>query len=158
MLTNDMQRVIREQKLGFLASVNDDGTPNLSPKATYIVLDDTTIAFVELRSPNTMRNIARNPAVELNFVDPFVRKGYRFRGRATAFMRNAEGFDALFARFGELGRLADAVRAVVRVDLEEAEALISPAYDRGASEQSLRRDWTRKFRDMQPGGRFDTEL
>jgi len=156
MLNEDMKRVIREQKLGFLASVNDDGTPNLSPKATYIVLDDDTIAFVELRSPNTMRNIARNPSVALNFVDPFVRKGYRFGGRANVVMRGAEGFDALFARFGDLGGLADAVRAVVRIDLEEAEALISPAYDRGLTESELRRGWTRKFRDMQPGGRFDT--
>ncbi|MEX2616060.1 MAG: pyridoxamine 5'-phosphate oxidase family protein [Alphaproteobacteria bacterium] len=156
MLTDDMKRVIREQKLGFLASVNADGTPNLSPKATYIVLDDTTIAFVELRSPNTMRNLARNPSVALNFVDPFVRKGYRFQGRATAVMRGADGFDALFARFGDLGGLAEAVRAVVRIDLEEADALISPAYDRGATEHSLRQDWTRKFRDMQPGGIFDT--
>ena len=39
MLSADMKRVIREQRLGFLATVNPDGTPNVSPKATFVVLD-----------------------------------------------------------------------------------------------------------------------
>ena len=156
MLTDDMKRVIREQKLGFMASVNADGSPNLSPKATFIVLDDTTVAFVELRSPNTMRNIAREPSVVLNFVDPFARKGYRFSGRAFAVARNDEGFTALFAEFGNLGSLSDHVRAVVRIEIGEAEPLMSPAYDRGMTETELRQDWTRKFQAMQPGGQFDT--
>ena len=156
MLTDDMKRVILEQKLGFVATVNEDGTPNLSPKATFVVLDARTIAFAELRSPNTVRNIARNAAVEVNFVDPFVRKGYRFQGRAVTVARYSAEFPALFAAFGNLGSLSDIVRAVVRINIEDAEPLISPAYDRGLSEQSLRRDWTRKFRAMQPGGVFDT--
>ena len=31
-LTPDMKRVVREQRLGFVATVCSDGTPNLSPK------------------------------------------------------------------------------------------------------------------------------
>ena len=33
-LTDDMKCVVREQKLGFIATVCPDGTPNLSPKGT----------------------------------------------------------------------------------------------------------------------------
>ena len=33
-LTDDMQRVVLEQRLGFHATVCPDGTPNLSPKGT----------------------------------------------------------------------------------------------------------------------------
>jgi hypothetical protein len=33
-LTEDMKRVVREQRLGFIATVCPDGTPNLSPKGT----------------------------------------------------------------------------------------------------------------------------
>ena len=36
-LTADMQRVLNEQKLGFVASVCEDGTPNLSQKGTTTV-------------------------------------------------------------------------------------------------------------------------
>ena len=49
-LTADMKRVVREQRLGFVATVNADGTPNVSPKATFIVLDDATIGFGDILS------------------------------------------------------------------------------------------------------------
>ena len=64
-LTPDMKRIIAEQKLGFVATVNADGTPNLSPKATMQVLDDEHIFFADIRSPGTMANLARNPAALL---------------------------------------------------------------------------------------------
>ncbi len=31
-LTDDMKRIVREQRLGYIATVCSDGTPNLSPK------------------------------------------------------------------------------------------------------------------------------
>ena len=48
-LTEDMKRVVSEQKLGFVATVSEDGTPKLSPKGTFIVLDDNHIVFGETR-------------------------------------------------------------------------------------------------------------
>ena len=75
MLTDDMKRIIQEYPLGFVATAAPDGTPNVSPKGTFIVLDDQTIAFGEIRSPGTIRNLRVNPRLEVNFVDPFVRTG-----------------------------------------------------------------------------------
>src|SRR4249920_1464279 len=103
MLTADMERIVREQRLGFVATVNADGTPNVSPKATFVVLDNSTIGFGDIRSPGTLGNLAVNPSVEVNFVDPFVRKGYRFRGTATILERNAPSFGDLLARFEASG-------------------------------------------------------
>src|SRR3954447_17964949 len=87
-----MKRVIREQSLGFVATVCPDGTPNLSPKGTTSVWDDDHLIFVDLASPTTMANLAFNPAVEVNIVDPVVRKGYRFKGRAAVYS-DGEVFD-----------------------------------------------------------------
>jgi len=39
-LTDDMKRVVSEQKLGFCATVCPDGSPNLSPKGSSGVWDD----------------------------------------------------------------------------------------------------------------------
>jgi predicted pyridoxine 5'-phosphate oxidase superfamily flavin-nucleotide-binding protein len=82
MLTEDMQHVVREQRLGFHATVCDDGTPNLSPKGTTDVWDDDHLFFAEICSPQTVENIQRGSTVEVNVVDPFVRKGYRLSGPA----------------------------------------------------------------------------
>ncbi len=78
-----MQRVVGEQRLGYVASVCPDGTPNLSPKGTTAVWDDRHLVFAHLHSRQTVANIeAGHPVVEVNVVDPILRKGYRFKGPA----------------------------------------------------------------------------
>src|SRR6266853_6685742 len=99
MLTADMKRLVGEQPLGFVATVSPDGTPNVSPKGTFAVIDDRTLAFADIRSPQTVRNLRANPRVEVNFVDPFVRKGYRFSGTATVVERKNGAFEALLGHF-----------------------------------------------------------
>jgi predicted pyridoxine 5'-phosphate oxidase superfamily flavin-nucleotide-binding protein len=86
-LTDDMKRIVREQRLGYVATVCPDGTPNLSPKGTTTVWDDDHLMFADIRSPQSVQNIEHNPSVEVNVVDPLVRKGYRFKGRGLSIAR-----------------------------------------------------------------------
>lgn len=153
MLTSDMKRLIEEQRLGFVATASPDGMPNVSPKGTFAVLDDRTIAFGEIRSPGTIRNLKANPRIEVNFVDAFVRKGYRFAGTATVVERSEPGFDTLLPLLRS--SLAHRIRAIVTISVTRALPLTSPAYDDGASEPELRRAWTARFRLLQPSGRFE---
>ena len=153
MLTRDMKRIIEEQRLGFVATADLDGTPNVSPKGTFIVLNDQAIAFGEIRSPGTMRNLRANPRIEVNFIDPFVRKGYRFAGTATVVERGDSTFDALLGHFHS--PLASRMRAIVTISVKKALPLTSPAYDDGTTEPEIRRLWTARFRKLQPNERFD---
>jgi uncharacterized protein len=148
-LTADMKRVIAEQKLGFVATVNADGTPNLSPKGTMQALDDDHIVFADIRSPGTMANIARNPAMEINFVDPFSRKGYRFKGTARVVAKGTPEFRALITRY-PASLLSDRYRAFVVLQVATAAPLISPAYDAGAKEPALRQQYRAYFDSIQP--------
>jgi hypothetical protein len=152
MLTPDMKRIIEEQRLGFVATAAPDGTPNVSPKGTFVVLDDETIAFGEIRSPGTIRNLRTNARVEVNFVDPFVRKGYRFAGTAIVVQRRDSTFDALLGRFRSA--LTPRMRAIVTIRVTKALPLTSPAYDDGKTELEIRRAWTSRFRELQPNQRF----
>ena len=86
-LNDDMKRVVRQQRFGFIATVCPDGTPNLSPKGTTAVWDDEHLIFADLASPTTMANLRHNPALELNVVDVYSRKGYRFKGRSASSKR-----------------------------------------------------------------------
>jgi predicted pyridoxine 5'-phosphate oxidase superfamily flavin-nucleotide-binding protein len=153
MLTQDMKRVIEEQRLGFVATVAPDGTPNVSPKGTFVVLDDRTIAFGEIRSPGTIRNLRANPRIEVNFVDVFVRKGYRFAGTATVVERGDARFESVLP--GLRSALAHRIRAIVMITVTKALPLTSPAYDDGTTEPALRRSWTTRFRRLQPNERFE---
>lgn len=154
MMTPGMMQVVRDQRLGFVATVNADGTPNLSPKGTFAVVDTLTIAFAEIRSPGTVRNLTTNPAVEVNFVDAFTRRGCRLFGAARIVRRDDPGFDGLLPLFADYGSLVPRTRAIVLIAITRALDLSSPAYDDGASEGELRRTWTDYFRNLQPDGRF----
>jgi predicted pyridoxine 5'-phosphate oxidase superfamily flavin-nucleotide-binding protein len=130
-LTHDMQRVVREQTLGFWATVCEDGSPNLSPKGTTRVWDDDRLFFAEICSPQTLTNIRRGSLVEVNVIDPFVRKGYRFKGPAMIFERGTQEFVDGIERLRAQGSSLQAalVNAIVVIEVHDAKPLISPAYD-----------------------------
>ena len=143
MLTADMRRVLDEQKLGFVATVNPDGSPNLSPKGTTAAWDDDHLVFADIRSPNTIRNLAANSAIEVNVVDQTLRKGYRFKGRAEVLSEGPR-FDELVAFYHARGSRSP-IRAVVLIRVEKAAPLISPAYDQGRSEAEVIAQWDRHW-------------
>ncbi len=149
-LTADMKRVVEEQRLGFAATVCADGSPSLSPKGTMVVLDDDHIMFGEIRSPNTIENLRANPAMEINFVDPFARTGYRFKGTASIVERGSDEFEALHPQFGRWGALTAAIKRIVKLRVERALPVTSPAYDIGVTEAELRRTWMAHFAGVQP--------
>jgi uncharacterized protein len=145
-LTSDMQRVVREQRLGYVATVCPDGTPNLSPKGTITVWDDDHLIFADIRSPGTVRNLQHNQAIEVNVVDPIVRKGYRFKGTGRV-LHDGELFDEIVAFYHRNGS-GSPIRAVVLVRVDRALPLTSPAYDAGATEELVRERWERYYREV----------
>jgi uncharacterized protein len=56
--------------------------PTCRLKGTIAVWDGTHLVFADIRSPGTVANLKVNPTIEINVVDPFLRKGYRFKGTA----------------------------------------------------------------------------
>ena len=148
MITEEMKALVRRHTLAFVASVGVDGTPNLSPKATMLVLDDDHIAFGHLRSPNTIRNIAHQPVLELNFIDVFARKGYRFKGPATYEKRGTDRFESLLPCFAGWGALCEDFLGIVVVRVERALPVTSPAYDHGATEVDIPAQWREHYLNM----------
>jgi predicted pyridoxine 5'-phosphate oxidase superfamily flavin-nucleotide-binding protein len=149
-LTPEMQRMVREQRLGYVATVCPDGTPNLSPKGTTTVWDDDHLIFADIRSPRTIKNLRANPAVEINVVDPLTRKGYRFKGTAEVFSQGPR-FAELVAFFERSGtqEAGQRIRSVVLVTVERALPLISPAYDFGATEDEMRARWRAYYQEVE---------
>jgi len=149
LLTDDVRRVVAEQRLGFVATVCPDGTPNPPPKGTVAVWDDRHLVFADLRSPRTVRNLRHNPAVEVNVVDPVARSGYRFKGEGSV-ITSGPLFERAVRFFAQDG-VSDArrrIRAVVVVAVHHSSPLVSPAYDLGPSEQEVRARWQRHYQGL----------
>jgi predicted pyridoxine 5'-phosphate oxidase superfamily flavin-nucleotide-binding protein len=150
-LTEEMKCVVRGQRLGYVASVCPDGTPNLSPKGTVAVWDDEHLVFADIRSPRTVVNLRRNPSVEINVVDPFLRKGYRFKGIAE-IIDGGDLFEEILSFYSK--GITDArkrVKSIVLVKVEYASALISPAYDLGMSEEEITERWEKYYQNLRKG-------
>ena len=101
-LNDEMKKVLAEHSLGYVASIAADGSPSLSPKATFLPFGDDKIMFGEMRSPTTVKNIAANPMVEVNFVDVLERRGFRCKGPAEFHARGSEQFDDCLAEFAKV--------------------------------------------------------
>jgi predicted pyridoxine 5'-phosphate oxidase superfamily flavin-nucleotide-binding protein len=145
-LTEHMRRVLDEQQLGFVATVTSDGRPNLSPKGTTRSWDDDHITFADICSPQTVANLRANPAIEVNVVDPILRKGYRFKGVAVVL---ADGplFEEIEAAYRTRGS-TNPFRHIVLMTVEAAAPLWSPAYDQGKSEAEVVALWEAKRDEM----------
>ena len=154
-LSPEMQRVVLEQRLGFVATVTAEGRPNLSPKGTTTLWDEEHLMFADLASPGTIENLATNPHVEINVVDPILRKGYRFKGTAAVYTSGQmfdRGLEILWGRGSTATR--DRVHSIVVIDVTSAAPVVSPAYDDGTSEETIIQRWRQHYERLhhpQPG-------
>ena len=139
-LSEETQRFVRGQRLGYIATISPDGFPNLSPKGSLTVWDGDHLIFADVESPHTIRNLGHNPNVEVNVVDPFVRRGLRFRGKATV-LRSGPDYWAAVERYKLEGADIRRIRAIVMIEVTHYYPLISPVYTTGLTEAEVRRLW-----------------
>lgn len=146
MLNQDMKAIIKQANLSFVATINQDGSPNLSPKSTLRPYDDDSLIFADLASPGTIKNLSRNPSTEVNCIDVFSRRGYRFTGKSTVHSPK----DIIYDKFNniilaELGQ-STTVHHVVLIKLTSVNPILSPAYNNpSVTEEKLRESYFRKY-------------
>lgn len=149
-LSSYMKQIVKEQKLGFVATVDANGKPSLSPKGTFFVIDDQHLIFADLRSPQTTKNLKANPWLEVNFVDQFSRKGFRAKGTAEIFERNSSEFDKLVTTFNQWPEFKDMIENIIKIKIESASIIDSPDYEIGVTEAELRKEYVEYFKSIQP--------
>jgi predicted pyridoxine 5'-phosphate oxidase superfamily flavin-nucleotide-binding protein len=67
-------------KVGWVATAARDGMPNVSIKGSLRVLDDEHLAFADINSLKTRKNLAENQKVAVMVYDSEARKAYMFKG------------------------------------------------------------------------------
>ena len=143
MITEKIGKFVSQQKLGFVATVSPNGTPNLSPKGTISVLDENTLVFANIRSPQTIENLEKNPSIEINIVDPFSRRGYRFKGIAK-IISDGEEYNKILLSYKQNG-IQTTIKSIVIVNVKQILEVTSPLYDIGYTEEELRIKWKKYY-------------
>jgi len=140
---DEIKQFVNFQKLGYIATVSSDGSPNLSPKGTIVILDDSRLVFANIRSPQTITNLRNNPAIEINVIDPFSRMGYRFQGTAK-IISEGDDFQKILKFFEEQG-IKSKISDIVIVNVEYFSEVTSPSYDLGQTKDDLVKKWKQYY-------------
>ena len=138
-ITEEIKQFVNRVKLGFVATVGPDGSPNLSPKGTTIAWDEEHLAFADIHSPGTVKNLFVNPAVEVNVVDIFSRRGYRFKGFAKVLSKG-EVFESILLHYRNAGSKHN-INNIVLVKVQQVIPVFSPAYDNDLTEEEITNKW-----------------
>ena len=146
MITQEIKDFLNIQKLGYVATVSSDGKPNISPKGTIIAWTSEVLAFADIRSPDTIKNLQNNPHVEINVIDPLLRKGFLFRGQARIIKDNSQ-YDEILNHYREKG-IKSPINSIVLVDVSKVSEVTSPLYDMGISEQEIKSKWKKYFESL----------
>ena len=140
---DEIRNFVNFQKLGYVATMSSDGSPNLSPKGTIAILDDSRLVFANIRSPQTVENLTKNPSIEINVIDPFSRMGYRFKGIAN-ILSEGDDFKKILDYFEKKG-IKSKISDIITVDVKSFSKVTSPSYDLGLKKDDLVEKWKQYY-------------
>jgi predicted pyridoxine 5'-phosphate oxidase superfamily flavin-nucleotide-binding protein len=145
-ITEQIKDFLNLQKLAYVATVTTDGKPNISPKGTVIGWTTETLAFADIRSPDTMKNLKDNPSVEINVIDPLLRKGFLFQGKAR-IVDDKTLYEEILNYYRQNG-IKSTINSIVLVDVSNISDVTSPLYDMGISEDEIKSKWQKHFSNL----------
>lgn len=128
MFNDAVREDIRNSVLCWLATVDGDGQPNVSPKEVFVDDGEDAILIADIASPASVRNIARNPLVCVSFVDVFRQRGFKIAGRARLIAPEDPDFARCGARLQDMAGPDFVVRRAIRVTATRVSRIWAPSY------------------------------
>jgi predicted pyridoxine 5'-phosphate oxidase superfamily flavin-nucleotide-binding protein len=128
LLTEPIRETARRSVLCWLATVDAEGQPNVSPKEVWTIADEQHVVVAHIASPISARNIAQHPQVCLSFVDVFVQKGFKLLGTAREVLADNVEF-AIWAKplLAMVGQRFT-IQSVLVVHVKSVSAIVAPSY------------------------------
>ncbi|MFL0800999.1 MAG: pyridoxamine 5'-phosphate oxidase family protein [Agarilytica sp.] len=128
MLTEEIKNAIQESVLCWLATTDENGCPNVSPKEMFLAHEDTKLLIANIASPESVSNIRVNPNVCVSMIHVFKQKGFKLKGRARIVERNDTGYQLLEDKLYTLGGKDFEIKSIFEITLTEAKPIIAPSY------------------------------
>ena len=114
--------------LCWLATVDAQGQPNVSPKELFTHVADDWVVIAQVASPQSVRNIQQQAQVCVSFVDVFVQKGYKIKGRASIIKASDPDFEPKSAKLQQIAGTAFPFRQVLAIQVQQVEPILAPSY------------------------------
>ncbi|KAA6439525.1 pyridoxamine 5'-phosphate oxidase family protein [Dyadobacter flavalbus] len=127
MLTEIIQQSIAKSVLCWLATVSEDGMPNVSPKEIFSHYEGSII-IADVASPQTVRNIRTNNKVCISFIDILIQKGYQLKGTASLLDQSSPAYGNMEKVLLKITQGLFPFTTIIRINVEFAKPIIAPRY------------------------------
>jgi len=127
-LTQDVITSISNSVLCWLATVSNDGLPNVSPKEIFTNYGEEHIIIANIASPQSERNIEQNNQVCVSFIDILLQKGFQLKGQAEIIKQGDLEFmkmEKVLTKFTE-GKFP--FESVFSIHVHSIKPIIAPKY------------------------------
>lgn len=128
MLNNEMRQSIEESVLCWLATADQHGQPNVSPKEMFVANGEQELLIANIASPQSEKNIMANPKVNVSFIHVYKQKGYSLSGVAKIIHPEEAGYQTLLDKIHSLGGESYPVKNIFRIEIESTKKIIAPSY------------------------------
>lgn len=128
LLNESVSEAARRSVLCWLATVDADGQPNVSPKEVWAIADDVHVVVANIASPVSARNIAQQPQVCLSFVDVFVQKGFKLTGTAQELPAHDPNFATWASPLLPMVGKRFAIQSVLVLRVTTVAPIVAPSY------------------------------
>jgi len=114
--------------LCWLATVDAQGQPHVSPKEVFAVFDEQHVVIAHIASPTSVKNVLQNPKVCVSLIDIFVQKGWKLLGRAQYVHSSDAVFDGWTKPLLPMAGDQFNIQGVFLVKVVQAHPIIAPSY------------------------------
>jgi predicted pyridoxine 5'-phosphate oxidase superfamily flavin-nucleotide-binding protein len=128
MFTQEVIKYIEQSVLCWLATSDKDNFPNVSPKEMFTHFEDNKILIANIASPNSVENILENSNVCVSFIDVFVQKGFKIKGKAKIIYKKDADFEIKLKQLTTLFSDKFPISALIEITAQKVEPIIAPSY------------------------------
>ncbi|QMU27518.1 pyridoxamine 5'-phosphate oxidase family protein [Adhaeribacter radiodurans] len=128
MITDEIRRYASKSILCWLATVSEEGIPNVSPKEIFTFYDESTLLIAHIASPQSIRNIQKNENVCVSFIDIFVQKGFQLKGKAEIISKFHPDFQTLVIPLATLAGEKFPIAAIIKMEVTRVKQIVAPKY------------------------------
>jgi len=123
-----IKRSINKSVLCWLATVNEHGIPNVSPKEIFTHFRKNSIIIANIASPQTVQNIKQNNQVCVSFIDVLVQKGYQIKGKARLVQNGNEHYKEMHELLTGFTKGKFPIKSIIDISIEKVKPILAPSY------------------------------
>lgn len=128
MLDANIKQSINESILCWLATVDEDGQPSVSPKEMFVSCGNEHVLIANIASPRSVSNIQLNPLVCVSFVHVFKQKGFKLTGKAKIIEQSNPQYEPYLVELQKIGGENFPVKSIIEINVKATEPITAPSY------------------------------